>query len=175
MISKKHNPKFARQDAFNIKGINTKWRKPRGIASKVRMAIAGHRALVKIGHRNNKLIRNTHDGLKIAYINNLAGLQRVNPEESIIIVSSKTGFRKKQLILAQAKAKSIKLLNIKHPEDYITRIKAAMAKQAVEESAVSTKQPEAKKPEEKAKEQLSQKEQQAKQEQEKRKILEKPN
>jgi len=178
-LLKRKNPRFIRQCAYNISSLGIKWRKPKGIHSKMRMSIKGHRSIVKIGYRNDKRLWNTYRGLQIGYINNLNDLEKVNPKTHVIIVASNLGFKKKEIILNKAKELGIKILNIHRVDDYIKRFRESREKDKQRKVVTKKKEEQAKKEgkkeEKEQKEQsiLDEKEKHKKEEQEKRKILEK--
>ena len=56
-------PEFIRQDAHKKPGLGWKWRRPKGITSKMRLHLKGYRRIVKKGYRSPKDVRGlTKDG-----------------------------------------------------------------------------------------------------------------
>jgi len=177
-FKKKRNPRFVRQDAFNIKSLNPKWRKPKGIHSKIRMSIKGHRKLVKIGHRNPASIRDTYNGLPIFYVKNINSIEKI-PQESMLIISSSLGFRSKKAIIEKAQQSNMKILNIKHPKEFLEKAKKKLDekknKKQISKKLTTQKQEIKEQPiKEKPNHQLSEKELKEKEAHERRKLLEKP-
>src|SRR3989344_1032964 len=64
--------RFIRQDSNKKKQFRTKWQKPRGMHSKIRLRKKGHPVLPNIGYGSKK-IKST-----IVYINNLQNLKKIN-------------------------------------------------------------------------------------------------
>ena len=171
MVRKKKNPRFLRQDAINLKNLKMVWRKPRGIHSKIRMSIKGHRPMVRIGYRNAVEIRDTHNGMKIVHIKNQKDMEKA-AKGNLIIISSTLGFKKKQIIMEKAKELGIEILNIKHPDKYIEKNKKKMHKK-VQEKPVHQEQKKHTENKEHKSNELSEKEAEEKKAEEKRKVLEK--
>ena len=170
-IRKKKNPRFLRQDAINLKNLKMVWRKPRGIHSKIRMSIKGHRPMVRIGYRNAVEIRDTHNGMKIIRIKNLKDMEKA-AKDNLIIISSTLGFKKKKITMEKAKELGIKILNIKHPDEYIEKNKKKMHKKESQKTVLPEQKKNVAHKEHEVRE-LSEQEAEEKKAEEKRKVLEK--
>lgn len=178
---KKRNPEFIRQDARNIKSLKVAWRKPRGMHSKVRMSILGHRPRVKIGYRNPAIIRNTRHNLPLLHISNSKELEAA-PQLAAIIFAARLGMKKKEVLIRRAQEKGLTILNLK-PESFLERIKnrqqksaapAAKAAQQDTQQDTKTKEKSQSVTTPQQPQPLSEKEAEKKIAAEKRKVLEKP-
>lgn len=163
------NPTFVRQDAYNIKSLKIAWRKPRGMHSKVRMSILGHRALVKVGYRNPASIRHTFKNLPLLYIHNSRELEAA-PQPAAIILAANLSRKKKAVFVQRALEKKLVIANL-NPEKFLEKFQQAAPKKTHPEAkAISSAEP----PHPAKKQPLSEKEAEAQSAAEKRKLLEKP-
>lgn len=113
-------PDFIRQDAHKKPKIGFKWRRPKGIHSKMRLGKRGYRRCVKIGWGSPKKIKNfDRSGLRIKLISSIKELGDVNPKEDGILVSRKIGLKKKIELLKKANEMKITILNIKDVDKYL--------------------------------------------------------
>ncbi|MEK6856640.1 MAG: eL32 family ribosomal protein [Nanoarchaeota archaeon] len=112
--------KFVRQN-ISRKRLNVRWRKPRGIHSKLRLNKAGHIKKPSPGFRNERKNRVS----KITLIKNLKDLVNAKNE---ILLSSRLGLRKKIEVLKRAKELNLKVLNVKSPDEFIKNVIQAIEK-----------------------------------------------
>lgn len=150
----KRKPKFIRQDSHKKKRVKSNWRKPRGIDSKLRLQFKGHSAKVKVGYKAPADVRGlTKEGLIEVKIENVQDLKKLN-ENSIGVISSKVGNKKKLMIIEEAKKMNVKLANaddstIKKIEEIMKNKKSAKEerkkKLADREKSIKEKQKEEKK------------------------------
>ncbi|MBD3263074.1 50S ribosomal protein L32e [Candidatus Woesearchaeota archaeon] len=148
---KKKKPKFVRQEAIVRKRLGTKWRRPKGIHSKMRENRAGKRARVKAGYRLPRKTRGLHkSGLTEVHISNLSQLENLNKEKQVSVFSSTIGKKKKIVMLKKAIELSIQIANIKNPQKTLKKIedeikKRKQAKKEKEEKKKPKKKPAPKK------------------------------
>ena len=110
----KRRPKFNRQETWKLKRFknNPTWRKPRGHSSKMRRQLKGRPAIVRIGYRGPKDVRDFHPcGLPEVYANNVADVQGV-------------GTKKKADIVLESKARNLKIANPRIKFVYIDSVEA---------------------------------------------------
>jgi len=104
--------KFVQQGANYLKRVKKKWRKPRGVHSKLRKKEKSKGREVTIGNRSPKNKRNLHpSGFEEVYVQNLNDLEKIDNKKQAARLSSKLGKKKKNIILEQAKKLKIKVLN----------------------------------------------------------------
>ena len=161
----KKKPKFVRQDYTKKKALGAKWRRPKGLHSKIRERRAGHEKRASIGYGSPKKTRHLDSsGLRKVLISNVHELSRIKKGEGIII-SSNVGDKKRFEILKKAQSQNIAVLNIKNVEEKITQItknlsekkqqkkeKEKTRKQAKEEAEKKAKEKKEEKKEEKEEE-----------------------
>ncbi len=96
-----------------------KYRKAKGVDSKIRLKMKGHPVRISIGFRSEKKKRGLIKGLKPVMIYNLDDLKNLKEKEIAII--AKIGDKKKIEIAEQAQKGKIKLLNL-NPEKFLKEI-----------------------------------------------------
>lgn len=142
---KRKKPDFAMQDAHKKSRLKQKWRKPRGIDSKMRLNLRGYNKCVEPGYGAPKLVKELDkSGLQPILICTEKELDKINKEKQGVIISSRTGKKKRIAIIKKANELSVKMLNIKNPEEYIKMIGENM-KSRKEEKKKKEKQKEEKK------------------------------
>src|SRR3989338_7584328 len=125
MKSKK--PDFIRQDIRKKARLKIKWRKPRGLDSKIRRKLNGRAKPVSQGYRSPKNVRGLHkSGLQQSIIRTTKDMDKPSPKENCLVISSSLGKRKRVEILKKAKEENFQVVNIKNPEDYIKKAEEAI-------------------------------------------------
>ena len=156
--------KFKRQQSI-LKKLGSKWIRPRGLQSKLRLKKRGKSRRPKIGYGNEKKLRYLIKGKKPVYISNIKEMENLKQP---IIISSNVGLKKKIDIIKKAKELSINILNIKNADKFLDDVKK---RQEEKKKSRLDKEKKVKK-EEKVKEE-SKEEKETKLKEEKRKVLEK--
>ena len=111
---KKKKPKFRRQEWFRKKALGKKWRKPRGIHSKLRTHEKAKGALPKPGYGSPSSVRGLNrEGYREIIVRNTKDLQNINPKEDVAVISKTVGRKKRFEILEEARKKNIKVSNYK--------------------------------------------------------------
>lgn len=109
---KSKKPVFLRQDAHK-KSLGYKWRRPKGIHSKIRLSKKGYCKKVTKGWKSPESVRGlAFNGLISYRIESINDLNKIS-EEHILIISGKIGNRKKKNLLEEIKKRDFKVLNIK--------------------------------------------------------------
>lgn len=141
---KEKKPDFIRQDYQRRKrlGRKLKWRKPKGIHSKIRHHFKGRRKMPSPGYKPPKKVRGLHSsGLKVVNVAAVDDIKKIKNESEGIVVLKNVGMKKRLEILKKAKELGIKVLNlnvdeqIKKIEDLINSKKKPVkeAKKEVED------------------------------------------
>lgn len=145
---KERKPEFIRQDTQKRKKLAIKWRKPKGIHSKMRHHFKGKRTSPSPGHKSPSKVRGLHSsGLKIVNVSSMKDLENIRKDSEGIVISGAVGIKKSYDMLKKAKEAGIEVLNlnvdekIKKIEDFIS------SKKKVNESKKAKEEP--KKPEQK--------------------------
>ena len=138
---KAKKPEFIRQDTDIRPRVKGGWRKPKGIHSKMRHNRRGKRKLPSPGYGSPAEVRGFHpSGLKPVLVENES--QIPSGKEYGIIVSGRTGMKKKAEIVKKANEKGIKVLNL-DAEKFMKKVEEFL--QAKKKSKESKKAKEEKK------------------------------
>ncbi len=141
---KKRKLKFSRQDSHKKKKLGKKWRKPKGLHSKMRLQKKGYKRSVKVGYETPKNMRGLSKGLEKVLVNNINDLKNINKKTQGIIISASVGIKKKIEIIKEAEKQKIEILNIKSPKEHIKKIEERLAEKK-KEKEVKIKEKEEKK------------------------------
>lgn len=119
MKSKK--PLFQSQDVNIFKQFEGKWRRPRGIHSKLRKGFRGHSASPSIGYGGPKDVRGlTRKGFVSVVVHNLNDLSKVKDE--VVIVAHGVGNRKRIQILTEVKKRGLHVLGLKDVDSFLSKV-----------------------------------------------------
>jgi large subunit ribosomal protein L32e len=119
-IMKARKPDFIRQDSHKKAEIKTRWIKPRGKQSKMRLHLKGYRKSPSKGYRSPGIVRGLHPS---GYISVMASskkdLEKVDAKSQGAIIAKSVGMKKKVQLVNYAKEKGITILNIKDPDKFL--------------------------------------------------------
>ncbi len=105
-------PAFKRQEWFRYSKLGDKWRKPKGIHSKMRRSMKHRPPLVKIGFRGPKEVRGLHpSGFSEILVHNVSQLEGVDPKVQAVRVAGTVGTKKRIDIEDRAEELGIRVLN----------------------------------------------------------------
>ncbi len=105
-------PRFSRQLAATYKRLAEKWRKPRGMQSKMRKHKKGKGAMPSISYGTPRKLRYLHpSGFKEVLIYNVKDLEKIDAGKQAVKIASTVGKKKRQEILKKAEELKIKVLN----------------------------------------------------------------
>ncbi len=105
-------PAFKRQEWFRFGRLGEKWRKPRGIHSKMRRHYGYRPPIVSIGYGSPKEVRGYHpSGFQEVMVHNPAQLEKINPKVQAARVGGTVGFKKRLAIEKRADELGIRVLN----------------------------------------------------------------
>ena len=105
-------PKFRRQNWFRYKRLGEKWRRPRGIHSKMRRHFKYRIPVVQVGFRGPASVRGLHpSGFEEILVYNPGNLEDIDPKVQAIRISSKVGDKKREMIVEKADELKIRVLN----------------------------------------------------------------
>ena len=124
---KERKPVFIRQDNPKRMKVNDKWRKPKGIHSKIRHKFKGRRKMPSPGYKSPAEVKGLHSsGLEMISIHSAGELKKINRDKEGVIVAKATGMKKRLEIFKKAKELNISILNlnideqIKKIEDFVS-------------------------------------------------------
>ena len=105
-------PSFKRQNWFRYKRLGEKWRRPRGIHSKMRRHFKYRIPVVQVGFRGPASVRGLHpSGFEEVLVHNTKEIENVNPETQAVRISSTVGDKKRELIVKKADELKIRVFN----------------------------------------------------------------
>ena len=118
---KAKKPSFHRQDANIMKHLRGKWRKPKGIHSKLREHRKGHGNLPAVGYGSPHAVKGlTRQGFFPVLVSNVTELKNVK-EGCAAVLGSGVGKRKKVEIVLKAQEMNIKILGI-HADEFVKNV-----------------------------------------------------
>ena len=173
--SKKKKPDFVRQD-FHKKRLGKKWKKPRGLQSKVRLRLKGKPRRISTGFGAPKKVRCLDkSGLNPVLINSFNDINKIKKEKEGAVIGKSVGLKKRYGIVKKLKELQIAVLNIKDVEKYLKKVEDGLnarkeKKKKLKEKKEKKKEEKPKK-EEKLAEKLTEEEKKGKDKKEKDKIL----
>ncbi|MBI1969704.1 50S ribosomal protein L32e [Candidatus Woesearchaeota archaeon] len=131
-ILKAKKPEFLRQDVYKRKSLQRKWRKPKGMHSKLRQKHAGHPSMVTKGWKSPRAVRGlSPEGLQNVLVHTVEELQHVDKATQIVTIG-KVGLKNRLAIVQKAVQLSIKISNIKDPAGYLKIAEDTLRQQRAE-------------------------------------------
>lgn len=123
---KSKKPDFIRQDIRKKARLKIKWRKPRGLDSKIRRKLRGRAKPVSQGYRSPRKVRGLHQsGLQQFVIRAINEMDKLSPKEHCLVISSSLGKKKRVEALKKAREKNFQVVNI-NADDYIKKAEEAI-------------------------------------------------
>jgi len=108
---KKQRRVFSRYEHFKCAKLGLKWRRPRGLHSKVRQGRKGKPPQVNIGYGHPRATRGLVNGYAPAYVNNVEDLRDCAKSVKAVIIASGVGLRTVGDIAKEAEKLGVKILN----------------------------------------------------------------
>ncbi len=107
-----NRPAFKRQEWFRYSKLGDKWRRPKGIHSKMRRGFKHRPPRVKVGFRGPKDVRGLHpSGFAEVLVHNTSQLEGVDPKVQAVRIASTVGVKKRIDIEDMAEELGIRVLN----------------------------------------------------------------
>ena len=105
-------PAFKRQEWFRYSKLGEKWRKPKGIHSKMKRCMKRRSPMVDIGYRGPVSVRNLHpSGFEEVLVYNVEGLENIDPKVQAVRIGGTVGTKKRIAIEDRAAELGIRVLN----------------------------------------------------------------
>ncbi|MEM4848218.1 MAG: 50S ribosomal protein L32e, partial [Ignisphaera sp.] len=111
MELKQSKPEFLRHMWWKFSKFQNKlkWKKPRGKDNPMRLSLKGAPPIVRSGYGTPEKYRSLHpSSFKIALVANINDLEKLNPKEHIIYISSNVGLKKRLELISIAKSRGFK-------------------------------------------------------------------
>ena len=105
-------PEFLRQEWFRYAKLGKKWRKPRGMHSKMRRHYKYRPTIVSIGFRGPALVRGlASSGFQEVLVYNPSNLDVIDPKTQAAKIGGTVGGRKRSAIIEKADQLKIRVMN----------------------------------------------------------------
>jgi large subunit ribosomal protein L32e len=105
-------PAFKRQEWFRYSKLGEKWRRPKGIHSKMKRNLKRRPPVVDIGFRGPLSVRGLHpSGFEEVLIHNVEGLENIDPKVQAVRIGGSVGTKKRIAIEDRAAELGIRVLN----------------------------------------------------------------
>lgn len=137
---KDRKPDFIRQDNPKRKKLNDKWRKPKGVHSKIRHHFKGRRKMPSPGYKSPRKVKSLHSsGLKMINVSSIDDVKKIKKHSEGVIIAKSVGMKKRFEILKMAKGMQVPVLNmnvddqIKKIQDFVDSKKKNMSKESKKE------------------------------------------
>jgi large subunit ribosomal protein L32e len=105
-------PAFKRQEWFRYSKLGEKWRKPKGIHSKMKRRLKRRPPMVDIGFRGPAAARGLHpSGFEEVLVYNVDGLEGIDPKVQAVRIGGTVGTKKRIAIEDRAAELGIRVLN----------------------------------------------------------------
>jgi len=105
-------PAFKRQEWFRYAKLGEKWRRPKGIHSKMKRKLDRRPPVVLIGYRGPASVRGLHpSGFEEVHVHNVNELEGIDPKKQAVRIGSTVGTKKRIVIEDRAEELGIRVLN----------------------------------------------------------------
>jgi len=112
MEERRKKPRFIRQQLWQFKKLDDKWRRPRGRHSKQRRHYKYRPPLPRIGYGAPKEVRGLHpSGFRERMVYNVKDLEGIDAEREAIRIGGTVGRKKREEIIAKADEMGNRVLN----------------------------------------------------------------
>jgi len=112
MEERKKKPRFIRQQLWQFKKLDDKWRRPRGRHSKQRRHYKYRPPMPRIGYASPKKVRGLHpSGFRERLVYNVKDLEDIDATKEAIRIAATVGRKKREEIIAKADEMGIRVLN----------------------------------------------------------------
>lgn len=123
---KANKPKFQGQEVWRYKRIRDRWRRPRGVDSKMRQNVKGWPRTVNVGYGGPKTAKFLHpSGYREVLVHNLSEIEGLDTEAQAIRIAHTVGQKKRMEILTKAKERGLHILNpheLKEPKEELEKV-----------------------------------------------------
>jgi len=136
---KSRKPTFLAQDVLHRKRIRPRWKRPKGLQSKMRLNHAGQPANVSQGWRSPRSIRGfSSEGLQKIRVHNVADLQKIDAKTQGALIASNVSIKNKEKIYAECDKLKITVLN-RNAKDFKKSLDEWMKKRKDHKKTIDTR------------------------------------
>ena len=138
---KERKPVFIRQDNPKRRKLNDKWRKPKGIHSKIRHHFKGRRKMPSPGYKSPRQVKGLHSsGMAVTVVHSVDEISKIKKETHGAVIAKSVGTKKKLEILKAAKKNNIQILNI-NIDDAIKKIEDFVSLKSAKKIEIKKEEP----------------------------------
>jgi len=110
---KKKKPEFRRQEGFREKRLGSKWRRPRGRHSKLRIERKVRGRLPKPSYSSPKSVRGLDPrGYRQVRVFNIRDLEGLDPQKEAVIIGGTVGKAKREALVKKARSLKLRVSNL---------------------------------------------------------------
>ncbi|MFH1133161.1 MAG: eL32 family ribosomal protein [Nanoarchaeota archaeon] len=127
----KRMPKFRAQDSHKKVRVRPRWRKPRGMHSKIRLSKKGYNVMVSRGYRTPVVLRgmNRH-GRLLVHVDDVKTLSGLKDAE--VIIGKSVGLKNRIMIIKEALRLNLFISGLRDPQAFLAKAEASMQKKKEE-------------------------------------------
>jgi len=130
---KEKKPVFIRQDNPKRMKLNDKWRKPKGIHSKIRHKFKGRRKMPSPGYKSPRKVKGFHSsGLRMVSVFSAHDITKIKNGIEGAVISKSVGMKKRLQMLEKAKETKVTVLNL-NVDEHISKIRNFMSSKKKEQ------------------------------------------
>ncbi|HII17320.1 TPA: hypothetical protein HA361_05385 [Candidatus Woesearchaeota archaeon] len=127
--AKKRKPSFRTQDAHKKLRLKDRWRRARGIQSKVRLKKRGYARKIAQGYRSPAAVRGlSRDGLRQVVVSAVSQIKELNHQADGIIIARSVGLKKRLALIEEAKKAKFTILNIADAPNFVAAAEELLKK-----------------------------------------------
>ncbi|MBN1386761.1 50S ribosomal protein L32e [Candidatus Woesearchaeota archaeon] len=124
---KAKKPEFTAQDSHKAGRVQKKYRRPKGIHSKIRMGWKSYKKKIKVGYKSPCAVRGLSvQGLIPVVVANAAAVRAIDPGIQGAVISSSVGMKRREELIRLLVEKKVIILNIRDPEKKLKEIGAGL-------------------------------------------------
>ncbi len=112
-------PTFLRQHHGEKVRLKDKWRRPKGLQSKLRLRKRGHGLPISVGYKSEKKIRGKVNGFEPVIVCKPSDLTGIDKKTQVVVIKSTVGFRKRLEIIKTAQDASLTIINYRDPKAFV--------------------------------------------------------
>lgn len=110
---KKKKPEFRRQEGFRHKRLGSKWRRPRGRHSKLRIERKARGRIPKPSYSSPKAVRGLNrEGYREVRVFSPGDLKGIDPKKEAVVIGGSVGRAKREALIKKAKSLKIRISNL---------------------------------------------------------------
>ncbi|MBR9698889.1 50S ribosomal protein L32e [Candidatus Woesearchaeota archaeon] len=124
---KKKKPRFIMQSAHKLKRLKQRWKRPKGIDSKMRLGLRGYAKIIKVGYKSPAKVRGLDkSGLLPIQVHTEKELRSLDKTKHSAIIGSTVSQKNKVKLLVKAKELGLHIGNVRDAEAFFKSVEEDM-------------------------------------------------